>query len=84
MAGIRLFMDNYHVFAFICLFYSFISFNMNNESQYEYKSYLDIIPNDIIRYMLKKEYLSPELNIMWSYMSSLTKAISIVKKLNNK
>ena len=37
--------------------------------------YLDIIPNDILQYMLINEYLSPELNIMWDYLSSLNKAI---------
>ena len=48
---------------------------MNNQLQYQYKSYLDIIPNDILHYMLINEYLSPKLNIMWKYISSLNKAI---------
>ena len=53
---------------------------MNNELQYEYKLYLDIIPNDILQYMFIKQYLSPKLNIMWKYIPSLNKAILKIPK----
>ena len=55
-------------------FYNYIK-DMNNESQYECKSYLDILPNDILHYMFINEYLSPKLNIMWNNISSLNKEI---------
>ena len=50
---------------------------MNNQSQYEY---LDIIPNDILHYIIKKEYLSLKLNIMWNEIPSLNKAILKIPK----
>ena len=62
--------------SFISLFYFHPHlFNMNNESQYQYKLYVDIIPNDILQYMFIKQYLSPKLNIMWKNIPSLNKAI---------
>ena len=53
---------------------------MNNKSEYEYKLYLDILPNDILQYMFINEYLSPKLNIMWNNIASLNKAILRIPK----